>query len=681
MKYHGFEFRFVDRKSELKKIFDVLLHDLTNYRNEKFKLKLPITGQMFGLGKTTFGLNLLDNRNTNVREILDADPILYNPLLNVSTITVDLQKEVPKKLEDLDEYLSRILFMRTLDQYFNISDSDATKYWKEHNFSLNDCINVLQKLMSGRSLLFHLDEIGALEEYEFNGMFVLNLTPYDQERYSSLTMKQKVLIRYYDVWWCVNSMMRKGVLFYCSGKSLALDAIGRNKLPIGQSPGIAVRMDLSCFAVDDIVAILGNSKMDIATGSMITVTDYLGVSNNNVQKLGNWIYKLTSGIPRLVMYMLECLFENKFTFEFDNDKLVDFNDILEAKVFDAIIKAPGCMPSDINDKLFEKVLSYASIQYEFKDDDYLPGDTEMDSTAAELALKYSIYTSRTSPGKFKYIMPLLWIRRANLPLLTHWEFLNNPVIASKGMAFEKLFEHSFKTHCKWLPLLATYGAYFPYLALTCVKDCVVYDTHFGNLKLKIMNVNKSEAGLEKLQNDLKKSTKTNFKIDSEKVRKKREAVTKLKEKLNEYFKELLSKNNDKSEFSISFDKSSFSDFLHLLARTNMAEARKHVFYQLQNELSALTIQDIQAELGKCKQFVAVSRKGHEDEPNNAVFVLIHIGPITDDVRNKFEGKVVDAGNNTSSVIIPKGVEVVVISADKVSINPLHLLNQVKNLKN
>ena len=634
---------------------------MESYPYSTKKLKLPITGQVFGLGKTMFGLNLLDNRNTNVREILESDPILYKPLLTVSTIILDLQNNNSPDPDDvhLERYLSRMVFTNTLTQYFDISDSDATDHWIDHKYSLRKCVDVLHKLMPGRTLLYHIDEIGALDEKIFDGLFKQNRSPDD-----SLITKL-VLSRYNEVWGDVTNMMRNGVLFYCSGKSLAFDEIGRGKLGNSSSYGTVERIDLSCFTVNGIVSILGNTKMDITTGSMITVTDYLGVSNDNVQKLGDWIYKLTSGIPRLVIYMLECLFENKFTFQFDKDKLVDDNDVLERQVFKAIIKAPGCMPPNyMNGNMFKTVLSYAAMEYEFKDGDFLPrGDAEMDYTAAELALQYRIYTSGTSPGKFKYIMPLLWRKRALLPYIKPWDFLNNYSNGGKVPAFERLFVDAFKFHCYTLPHSAICGAYFPYLAHTCVKDCAVYDPNYQELTY---NVSKGGADLEELQNDdLKKATSKDYHEDTDEVK---------------IILKLLSYTHH--TFFTPMDKASSPDFIQLLPLTSMTKVRKLVMYQLKNESNALTIKNIQKELNKCKLLVAVSRKGKEEsEPNNAVFVMMHTGPVDDDVRDKLVGKVVDVVNNTTTLIIPKGLEVVVICADKVPMIPPYYLNLVKNLKN
>lgn len=115
------------------------------------------------LGKTTFGKQLFNFRNPDIKEIFKA-----TRLSDVLFQTLPVMINIPSfdyQFENTKELISCSIFAATLNQYFGIGKAEAVEFWQKNKLKLSpsDCASLLVSMVH-RPLFFHFDEVKDLPE-------------------------------------------------------------------------------------------------------------------------------------------------------------------------------------------------------------------------------------------------------------------------------------------------------------------------------------------------------------------------------------------------------------------------------------------------------------------------------------------------------------------------------------
>lgn len=156
------------------------------------KAILVSTGQMFGSGKTTFGLNALNLENEHIREAFKSLPSCdgKDALMNTLTVHIDLQQlNIPDFVTNLSEAVSWLMWQCTLEQYYDIKPVEREDFWKVNKIgNPRACLERLTNL-TGKNLYFHFDEVNIIEDVDYDRFF----SDFDVEKIQKRRSARKIL--------------------------------------------------------------------------------------------------------------------------------------------------------------------------------------------------------------------------------------------------------------------------------------------------------------------------------------------------------------------------------------------------------------------------------------------------------------------------------------------------------
>jgi hypothetical protein len=469
-KFSDFQYslQFVDRNRELVYAWNALIG---NHAHGP-KRKLLFTGQMFGSGKTRFGENLLNWEDPRIRRLFESSLVLMDPeakkkLKSALTVSIDIGNHNYQG-ETMDLYISKMIFVETMYQYFETPKDRALQFWLRSSLPSNRCYALLESLTK-RPLFIHFDEMNALE-----GKFFPSSSPSSS---MLLESSQKELKLYYDFWRVVHVLQGDGAFVYLTGKSLVMNDIGMKMLGEGQSPSAVAPLYLSLFTPRDIESILWDSNANLLTevGKCLLLSD-----SNNRQKVSQWIHRITSGIPRFVEYSLDYMIKSTFSTP------IDWEHYPEEKILTVIAKAPGASPVKQNNPALNALVTLAVYEIPFTVDTILEGTTH---TIADAASAIGFFIDISSEGLMTLILPLLW--RHNMTLPSHLEPLRNisPAFMDKGKALENCVEASILYRCnvpiKTSDSKSVVSSHFPELLNTSVANEIISEIKLSRMDEKV----------------------------------------------------------------------------------------------------------------------------------------------------------------------------------------------------
>ncbi|KJE92311.1 hypothetical protein CAOG_009653 [Capsaspora owczarzaki ATCC 30864] len=260
---------------------------------------------MFGSGKTSFVEHIGNGRNPHAAEILESaregNKPLYESVLNARYILIDLT-------------------------HFNrLSEMLGLPPLAVPRGPLDLVIETLQK-HAGVPLLLHFDEMGAIENSDFDPWF-----PGSEYRCSNPTNvfapNTGALRRHYTFWsdFLTPLLNLDNVYIVCSGKSVAFNLIRLGLLrPSNDAPVVPVAVVQSELQSIILPPLGSNHIEEILTrhhprsSSPTLLVDALGLGGDehHSQRLAftERVHALTAGVPRLVAFALQVLWTSGIDF-------------------------------------------------------------------------------------------------------------------------------------------------------------------------------------------------------------------------------------------------------------------------------------------------------------------------------------------------------------------------------
>ena len=431
---------FIDRDTELQKAWETLIDGMEGvsvgaYSGTTRKRILLLTGQMFGSGKTTFGKKLLDWSDSRINHLFEhamAGNCSFHKdrLRTALTVYIDLQTDLPLPLNTMDEFVSKLVFIKTMKQYFDVNELDAKTWWDNNRPDSISCVYMLSELV-GTSLFLHFDEMNLLLEQ----MKANNIHPSGEV--SAADDRAELEMTYlYEFWSVVDKLSMRGTFLYLSGKSLVLNDIGRQK-HTSSSPSPVHHLYLSTFTHDDISSILWDRNSNKATNFGETLL----LNEAAVTRTSIWLHKMTDGIPRYVEYALRHMCEVTRK----KAAVVNWEEYDEDAILNAIEQCPRSIPVFDSNPEVQAVLTAACYGLCYNDMSAIGADyLNYVRAAIDVASAIGVYATSVpdQEDSVQLIMPRLWRRKLvapNNPLLQ--QLLTMPSsFMDKGSALELCVE-------------------------------------------------------------------------------------------------------------------------------------------------------------------------------------------------------------------------------------------------
>lgn len=411
------ELTFVNQENQLELVWKAFI---ANQSGNNAKLCQPMTGQMWGSGKTTFGQNLLNFSDDRIKKLFDTilrdcNPEYKNNLRNALTVYIDLQvveRRAPS--QDVEEYVSWLIFSRTLQQYCNKGIVELLEFWPKGVKGMpalrspGACTRYLQEKL-GRRLYFHFDEMGNL--------------PALLHQNSSLNRDEELNL-FYLFWMEIHKIQVAEAFVFLSGRSLVLSQAG---MGLGGSPCKVEQLRLSLFEDKEILKILWKDENATEIGNSLRLE-----TKSVAADVATRLVKLTSGVPRYLTYTLCHMIEETKKCDHSIDWLNYDEDIL----LDVMAKVPEAIPNYHQHPELTAILLRAALQLPCKENERLHGDTG--PYISDVANTYGVYMTPLDNGDFKMVLPYLWCKRAAIPL-AGWNSIKAQLY-DNSLAFERLIE-------------------------------------------------------------------------------------------------------------------------------------------------------------------------------------------------------------------------------------------------
>jgi len=166
--------QLTNRDAQLVEAWDIMLE---TYLPSYNKPCLLVSGQMYGTGKTTLGLNLLNFSDPRVENVYKKYKHPFKEKLKKALfVTIDLalvEHELPPlpHEQDLQQYLGRIVWVESVEQLYAVSEERSLAFWARHQdptVTVSSALKLLNRLINDqndkdhRNILFHIDEVGAV---------------------------------------------------------------------------------------------------------------------------------------------------------------------------------------------------------------------------------------------------------------------------------------------------------------------------------------------------------------------------------------------------------------------------------------------------------------------------------------------------------------------------------------
>lgn len=630
-----------------KQLREVWLAWISNWHSSPSQKKVLVaTGQMFGTGKTTFGLNLLNWNNVHVHTEFQKLPTSdgKEALSTALTVYIDLQKEIfsifSAGVQNVSEYVSLLIWANSMHQLFGVGIDAAVMFWKQSDSptirTVTGVMDMLGKLTQ-RAFYFHFDEVNALESSELRQLFD-----------SAEGKETSVLSRYYAFWSALSNILDVAFV-YVSGKTVMISELGCGKLGHGSSPSRCLQLLLPRLSSSDIKNVI-KVKYATAFGSFS--------DEEHVQRIAEYIHHWSSGIPRNIEYTIKFILSLPDAAEFlrsydsaaqttkmlreggsretdaSESVLIDMDDKVLSNLINTV---PGLAPdlrllSETERNLFAPVLYACACELSF-DTNFVFSD---DLNALAISEVFSIYTtpSESRSGAVTFILPLAWkyYMKTNGSSCRHLPFDMirdvNPYIVAKGDAFEELtigmvLMHSAFSHRGIIRFLSETGSCFSNRDLSDLRTSSIY-----RLKHKVYNGSNC--------------------ID------------------------LLNRATDSTFIAKSVRADDFVDFTILYKLVSGEQIRRCIGFQCKAEKANIGLKTVKEEIAKFAVFVATSRSipnlsPAENSSTTALFVIVMSGQGTREVED-LRGVVWDSASEQELVQqleIPVGLQVLILSKSQV----------------
>jgi hypothetical protein len=289
----------VNRSAELQEMAKIFLHNLSivpsNMNDQKFKLVL--TCQMFGSGKTSLGEQFLYKIPEYRESLQNYKDTTWQKLLRLEYVLVDLRFAGFDLSLGQDLLTFSSLFMqhlaRCIIHHFKLNDEQCQSLF---NTPVADTTTLILRLLKIASksetlILFHFDELDLWRPY-----------PDDTPRGFYYLWNQHLM-----------PILRSGHQVYCSGRSPVLFELGKGyyKNRTLNSPEMGAS---ECIILDVLHTKHIEKLVDALTDSthQYPRLSFQLASKDNVKKdVAQILFRVTAGVPRLLMFAFEYLAEQK----------------------------------------------------------------------------------------------------------------------------------------------------------------------------------------------------------------------------------------------------------------------------------------------------------------------------------------------------------------------------------
>ena len=599
---------FINRVSELNTAWEIFIYNWENRNNKQKKFKLLVTGQMFGSGKTTFGENILNFNDTHIaKEFLKIpESSGKDALRRAIYLKIDFQNiYILPQIVDIKQVISLNIWINLFKNYFGIALSESVFFWSQKNYNLLECIGFISEICQ-RPIFIHFDELNYLE----TPSYFKQLYP---EFYKSRTEKDLFLV-YYEFWDAIYPLFEEGIFVYCTGKSMKLLELGKNRLGTNLSPCHTEHLYLSAFTVKDVKDAICSDKQILSSINISEIND-----------VAEWLHDLTSGVPRLVFYGIDAINQ---IFKNDTNITLLKIDSNEDDISNYIRKAPGASPnlSELN-KISKEIIPALLLAYQsnllFSPNEKIFGIS--DFTVQDLIEKFGFFVSAVSSNALRVLIPKIWmssIVELGLPEIILTSSFNSAYV-DKGKALEVVTERVILIRSIIRSKKTKISDVLPFL-----REMRTF-------------LNKSLIGkMMKIDCNLTINTQTTY------------------DELKSFL--ITNKNND---ILLKFKEKSSSMDLCIRLAYDEGLPVSLIAIQCKNVLVGFSIADLKNEIKKVLKFIFSDKNGGDIQNYKCLFVLSLTGSGTKNIE-LLRGKVIESTSGINmeyELEIPDNMQVVVLS--------------------
>jgi hypothetical protein len=437
---------FVNRVAELTKAWKAFGQNINAGTSDK--LNMIIINQMYGSGTTEFGRHLFHFQDERIEKLFDdvfkLDSPTHKILRETLPVYIDLQKASSEGLS-LEAWLSRTIFVSTLEQCFNIPSGESHALWLRAGIrGIEQCVFTLLSMVL-KPLFFHFDEIGVLPKL-----------------FPSLHDKDHPKEIFYEFWRKTMCIQLSGCFIYISGKNLDLE----NHCG---APGMVCNIRLALFRAQDIQDIIWDSDSPTIVGDKLLIP-----SQEKADEVVEWLFKMTTGVPAYVEFALQYMMSETQ----QQNRFVNWQQSDESTMMDILAKVPG-LPSFATPEVtpdFRTLFEMGTIGVQVK------ANTPEGSKIADLASFhwFHITTVPDEPDYIQVVIPHLWSQRIMTTPDGDASLKELCLLAAtdKGKVFERFIEKRillthFYSQKEGLPLSKA----FPFLNGTMIQDEILTEYH------------------------------------------------------------------------------------------------------------------------------------------------------------------------------------------------------------
>ena len=650
-----FDLQFLNRNDQL-----VHFWKLMSKKNErKGKPVLISTGQMFGIGKTTFGKNVLNFNNRRISDLFEESIKREGKEFGAQLDKVRAARTVCITMPDssglatnIDSLLSLSVFVETLVQCFGVNKKKASDCWDNNPKMkcMGTCVETLLELTHPTPLFFHFDEFGAIEGYPDK------LFPFTQVKESEeLSNNQRKMGKIYDAWnELQSSLLNENVFIYATGKSPSISLIGKGLFPFMSSPSAVANILLPPLSTNDIkLLILQRSRED----DNLHIWQAIKANETELDECTAFIVRMTGGVPRLTLATISAMrvtadqYPQHACLQWhtmgSNDAI--FQSFLTAVTDLWLFKADSnmLMRAVVDDNFqiaFMRAIFDVPMHAEL-----IVASTGM--IPEQLADKYGFYIRAVpeKPAFVNFLLPELWWHRlrsfSQLKIL-HYD-------DHKGYSSSEIFEritqmciearlrlNAPSSVAEWLP--CTVGSSIGSKALP--SDISIKEV---NADAKYMKPDQIEEEGEEDRDGERNTTKKEMVVP--------------KDYFSRYFDSSSVNINKQIVMLVPKDKAYFVDRC-LIFPSSVDRPQPLIGFQMKLYKSTeLSLTTLNTKIQKFTGIFNASRLGFDaSSPVSALFVMSCTGRGLEALR----GRVLNA-SNTDGVVIPSGMEVIVLSQEQI----------------
>jgi hypothetical protein len=491
---------------------------------------------------------------------------------------------------------------------------------------MDTCVETLLELAYPTPLFFHFDEFGAIEGYPDK------LFPFTHvKRSNKMSDDQMKMGKIYDAWKALKSpLLNENVFIYVTGKSPSISLIGKGLFPFMSSPSAVANILLPPLSTNDIkLLILQRSRED----DNLHIWQAIKANETELDECTAFIVRMTGGVPRLTLATISAM--RVTADQYPQHACLQWHTMgSNDAIFQSFLTA-------VNDLwLFEadsNMLMRAVVDDNFQItlmralfDVPMPAKLIVASTGMipeQLADKYGFYIRAVpeKPAFVNFLLPELWWHRlrsfSQLKIL-HYD-------DHKGYSSSEIFERITQMCIEARLRLNAPSSVAEWLPCTVGSS-------IGSKALP------SDISIKEVNADAKymKSAKDHF---------------------SRYFDSSSVNINKQIVMLVPKDKAYFVDRC-LIFPSSVDRPQPLIGFQMKLYKSTeLSLTTLNTEIQKFTGIFNASRLGFDaSSPVSALFVMVCTGRGLEALR----GRVLNA-SNTDGVVIPSGMEVIVLSQEQI----------------